>query len=53
MAVEETKTPKVKTKSYPVKKNFTHKGKDYSVANGDKIKLNDKQAIVAKKQNLI
>lgn len=53
MEVNETNKPKQKTKSYSVKKNFTYKDKDYRFANGDKIKLNDKQAKVAKKQNLI
>ena len=53
MEVKQEKSKKEPLKSYLVKQNFKHKGKEYKVSNKDRIKLNNKQAKVAKKNNLI
>lgn len=52
MEVKKTQS-KEPLKSYPVKRNFKHGGKEYKVDRKDKIKLNVKQAEAAKKNNLI
>lgn len=53
MEVEQKKVKKEPLKSYAVIRNFTYKGKDYRVDRKDKIKLNNKQAKEAKKNNMI
>ena len=53
MEVEQKKVKKEPLKFYAVIRNFTYKDKDYRVDRKDKIELNKKQALVAKKNNMI